>query len=215
MYNQWLWWFLITLVVGAGSIAADNKANALIVYLSKPITKSDYLLGKWMGVFLTVYAVALAPALLLYAFCALSYRNQGFFTNEPHLLWRIVFAAAMPALVHASLITGISAWSKSPRTAGLAYAGVFFVTLALSRILWVVIYRSQWNQGEFVRNLSIQGIIDTLMQHIFHVTPSYVPGAEAVSPPALPPLLALAGAVIFSGIAAARYKIRAVEVVRG
>jgi len=46
----------IALVVGAGAIAADNRSNALMVYLSKPITKGDYLLGKWMGIFLAIFS---------------------------------------------------------------------------------------------------------------------------------------------------------------
>src|ERR1041384_2888536 len=48
---QSLWLFLIALAAGAGSIAMDNRTNALQVYLSKPLTKRDYLFGKWMGIF--------------------------------------------------------------------------------------------------------------------------------------------------------------------
>lgn len=46
-----LWFFMIVLLVGAGSISNDFRANALLVYLSKPCDKRDYLLGKWFGMF--------------------------------------------------------------------------------------------------------------------------------------------------------------------
>ncbi|PYV09666.1 MAG: hypothetical protein DMG07_22665, partial [Acidobacteria bacterium] len=36
----------IAVFAGSGLIASDLKANALQIYLSKPITRRDYLLGK-------------------------------------------------------------------------------------------------------------------------------------------------------------------------
>ena len=35
-----IWLFLVALLLGAGTIANDNRANALLVYLSKPCTKA-------------------------------------------------------------------------------------------------------------------------------------------------------------------------------
>src|SRR5690349_329322 len=43
-YSQ-LVWLSLSLLVGAGAIANDNGTNALLVYLSKPCRKGDYLLG--------------------------------------------------------------------------------------------------------------------------------------------------------------------------
>ena len=45
---------VIAVAIGAGSIAADNRSNALLVYLAKPIGKTDYLIGKWLNLFLTI-----------------------------------------------------------------------------------------------------------------------------------------------------------------
>src|SRR5713101_1550988 len=38
--------FFITVYVGAGLIASDRRANALQIYLSKPLTRSEYVAGK-------------------------------------------------------------------------------------------------------------------------------------------------------------------------
>ena len=49
--GQGLFFMGITLLIGAGSISSDNRSNALLVYLSRPITRLDYLFGKWVGFF--------------------------------------------------------------------------------------------------------------------------------------------------------------------
>ena len=38
--------FLLAVYVGSGLIAQDRKANALQIYLSKPLTRLDYIAGK-------------------------------------------------------------------------------------------------------------------------------------------------------------------------
>jgi len=38
--------FFVTVYVGAGLIANDRRANALQIYLSKPLTRAEYVFGK-------------------------------------------------------------------------------------------------------------------------------------------------------------------------
>ena len=38
--------FVITVYVGAGLIANDRRANALQIYLSKPLMRTEYIAGK-------------------------------------------------------------------------------------------------------------------------------------------------------------------------
>jgi ABC-2 type transport system permease protein len=214
--------FLIALIIGSGSISADNRANALLVYLSKPITKGDYLLGKWMGIFLTLYAVALIPALLIWSFLALSYSSEGFFKDDPWLLPHLILAAAIPAAIHSSLILGFSAWSKSPSIAGANYAGLYFLgNLIVGSILGHVVMRDSPKLGNLVQHLAIEGTIDGIAQNILRVTDVEGLRGFAINPmqvgppPNLWPILAMGAALVVLGIGAARMKIRAVEVIRG
>ena len=221
---------LIALVVGAGSIAADNKSNALMVYLSKPITKGDYLLGKWMGLFLSIYAAALIPALLLYLFCIAGYRSDGFLKEDPWLILRIPFAAAVPAAFHASLLVGLSAWSKTPRSAGAAYVGLYFISYTIAGIILEKIFTTlPAGTLALLTHSSVSGVIDGLVQQIYHIPALDIPwfsggggggrergdGRVAAEAPALWYLLTLGIALCAVGVAAARARIRAVEVVKG
>jgi ABC-2 type transport system permease protein len=219
--GQTLWLFLLTLLVGAGAIAADNGANALLVYLAKPITKADYLIGKWMGVFLVIFAAAFVPALLLYVYCAGFYAGKGFFREDPWLILRIVGAAAVPAVVNASVMLGISAWCRTARVAGTAYAALYFVSAALTRIVLLARFGNDPRHTADAAAFSIGGLIDGLMQSIYGVAQKTVtfghrgPRITDVPPPDIRLLLAIAAVLVIAGLAAARIRIRAVEVVRG
>jgi ABC-2 type transport system permease protein len=221
--NQQVMLLVMALIVGSGSIAADNRTNALQVYLAKPITKLDYLVGKWAGVFLTLFAVTVVPGLFLYLYCLLSFLSDGFLKNEPWLIGRMILAAAVPATIHASLICGCSAWSRTPRMAGAVYAALFFASSIISGIAWGVRHHGNPGEGILLRHLSIEGVINGLTQNIYGVT-QHVPTFHRRSmelqqasliPPSLGWMLLLAGVMVVIGVAATRARIRAVEVVRG
>src|SRR6185503_6380430 len=57
--------FLITIYVGAGLIANDRRANALPIYLSKPLMRSEYIFGKAMVLFTFIMLVTFLPGILL------------------------------------------------------------------------------------------------------------------------------------------------------
>lgn len=222
---QLFWLMVLALTVGAGSIANDNRTNALQVYLAKPLTKADYLMGKWLGIFVAVYTAALLPALLMYLFCLLSYYDDGFLRNEPWLIAKILLACAMPAAIHAGLLVGVSAWSKSALIAGAVYAGVYFATGALSTVLWFAMYGIRGNgstaDGMLLQHASIAGIIKAAGWCVYNVSMRGGGGrgmrliAVMVDPPNHWLVGAVVVAVIAAGLAAARLRIRAVEVVKG
>jgi len=57
--------FFITVYVGAGLIAADRRANALQLYLSKPLTAWEYIAGKLAILFVFLTLVTFVPAISL------------------------------------------------------------------------------------------------------------------------------------------------------
>lgn len=230
--------FLLALVIGAGSIAADNRANALLVYLSKPITRTDYLLGKWAGIFLPLAFVSWTPAFLLYLFFLAAYTDDGFLRQNATLVLRMTAATLLPAALHASLITGFSAWSRSPRLAGALYAGLYLVLGTLAGITSGILLRNAARDDQdttravTVMSLSVEGVIRGVGMHLYGIDPQRASGPPAFGgrrrgrgngPPApfggrrppLVPLLLVGGVLIALPLAAARARIRAVEVVSG
>jgi ABC-2 type transport system permease protein len=125
--NQQIFFSLILSVFGgAGLIANDLRTGAILVYLSRPLTRRDYLLGK-MGVLLAItLSVTLVPGLLLYLI-ALALAPESF------LKWSLAWVA--PAIAVQSLALSlslsllalaVSSLSKSARVAGLGFFGLVF-----------------------------------------------------------------------------------------
>ena len=211
---------IIALVAGAGCIAADNRANALLVYFSKPISKLDYLVGKWMSIFITLTGVMLFPAALLYLFCLVSYREEGFFTSDPWLGPHLLLSILVPAILHSSLIVGISAWSKSPRIVAAIYTSLYILGGIVAAVIGGILYKNNPGMQNIIQHFSLRGLIIGIDQNLLHVI---VPvfrlqrGAptETVDIPRMWPLLAVAGTLVAGSLTVAWLKIRAVEVVRG
>jgi len=170
--------FVTALTVGSASIAADNRANALLVYLSKPLTRLDYLVGKWMAIFLLLSVVLLVPSLLLFAFMASMYYNQDFFQTNPTLFLRLIPACLVLPAIHASVVMGISAWSKSARTAGAAFAAFYLIigvmTTGIGNNLKGTGFPDKVHTGIILDFAGIDGVSSALQQRIYGVDPTGV-----------------------------------------
>jgi ABC-2 type transport system permease protein len=233
-YGQ-IMYLVVALIVGAGAIANDNRSNALLVYLSKPCTKLDYILGKWVGVFLTLLTVMTIPAMMFFAYGAMSYRAEGFFWADPWLFPQMLLMLITGAAIYSSLIIGVSSLFNQGRLAGATFAGVYFVSNFFS-LLMLILYlaasdggggrrhRHAQHMSDFAHALtgnlsycSIDGLNIGMAKAFFGTNgsvPFGLPGNQPMV--AAPPLFLMLGIVI--GVCAlslfvAWTRIRAVEIV--
>jgi len=222
---------ILALIVGAGAIANDNRTNALLVYLSKPCSKFDYAFGKWLGVFVMLVAALAIPSLGFYAYGALSFRDLGFFKQDPWLILRVLAVVPLCAALNTSIILAISSLFKQGRMAGAVYAGLYFLSNFFTQTMGAVWQVSHWKNGKFsagggseiVKNLyysSIDGLQLGLAKAILNAqginvfgTPVNVRGATPPPAPALIPCLIIVLLVALGSIAIAWKRVRAVEVV--
>ena len=151
-----LLYFVIALFIATGTIANDNRANALLVYLSKPCSRLDYVVGKWLGIFIPITAVALAPMAFFWLYGALSFREYGFIADNPLLLPKLVLLAAVPGAIHASLALGISSLFNQGRVAGATYAGIYFIPYFLTVAMKAIHISTGWE------NRPVPEIVDRL-----------------------------------------------------
>jgi ABC-2 type transport system permease protein len=119
---------IVTLLVGVGTIANDNRSNALLVYLSKPCSRFDYVFGKWLGIFLLITGVSLVPMMVFYLYGYMSFQDYGFWTQSPWLFLRLIFVSVASGAIHASLAIGVSSMFNQGRLASATYAGMYFLS---------------------------------------------------------------------------------------
>lgn len=127
--------FFVTIYVGAGLIANDRRANALQLYLSKPMTSAEYIAGKLAILFLFLVSVTFLPAMMLLLTQAIFAGSLTFISNNLYLLPAITLFSLAQVLLASTTILALSSLSKSSRFVAVMFAGLFFFTTALFNAL--------------------------------------------------------------------------------
>ena len=120
--------FFITIYVGAGLIANDRRANALQVYLSKPLTRAEYVAGKLAILFLFLTAVTWAPAIALLLVQIMFAGSLTFLRDNIFLIPAITLFSVVQVLLASMTMLALSSMSKSSRFVGIMYAGLMIFT---------------------------------------------------------------------------------------
>ena len=192
--------FIIAIYAGAGLIANDLKVNALQIYLSKPITRRDYMIGKLGVVTFFLGVVTLLPAVLLFLL-AVVFETDGKFLEQYYwALGAIVAYSFAIVLTNALLVLALSSLTKSSRFAGINFAAIFFFSQILYGILGGILRTSRVAWVALGNNLELVGNL------IFGTEPRY-------QSPAWLSLAILAALAAASALVVHR-RVQAVEVVR-
>ena len=185
--QQSLFLFFISIYVGSGLIASDRRANALQVYLSKPLTRVEYVTGKFLILVIFLLAASWLPAIALLALQMILAGSPGFIRDNPFLVPAITLFCVLEAVVSALAMLALSSLSNSRRFVAIMYVGVVFFAAAISEVLRSVTGSTAWAW------LSIEAVFDALSVAIFQV-----PDDAALSlPVALMAVVALAAASLF------------------
>lgn len=136
--------FIVSIVIGAGLIADDRRANALQIYLSKPLTRLEYILGKLMTLALVLTFITWLPAMLLLILQTLFAGSAKFLTEHLFLIPAITLVAAVQVFVSSFAMIALSSLSKSRRFVAMMYAGILFFTAAMYQALRQITTSSAW-----------------------------------------------------------------------
>jgi len=189
------------LIVGtSGAIADDRRANALQVYLSKPLTRVEYIAGKLFTPIAFVLGITLLPALLLLLVHVAFSGSLSFVVQNLYLLPAILLYSVVQALLGTFTMMALSSLSKSRRFTALTFTGAFFFTAAMYQALQRITGSRLWAL------LSPRDVVDVIGDAAFRV-----PGPRAV--PVWAALLAVV-AMIGVSILVLERRVRGVEVVR-
>ncbi len=159
--------FVITVYVGAGLIANDRRANALQIYLSKPLMRTEYIFGKLAVLVVFLLSVTFVPAILL---LFLKVAFDGSFTFIRHnlfLLPAITVASVLQVLLASFTMLALSSLSKSARYVGILYVGITFFTSAIYGALYAITGTTR------VAWVSIGANVSQVVDVIFREPPRY------------------------------------------
>jgi len=132
--------FFVVFIAGCNLIAQDRRNNALSLYLSKPISRVDYVLGKGMAVAVPVSLITLVPGLLLYFFHA-AFRDEWFLlVTNARILFAIVLFSLLVIVSGTLLILAISSLTKQGRYAAFGFIMMVIGGAVLSNMLRSALY---------------------------------------------------------------------------
>lgn len=190
---------LVSLYVGAPAIANDSSSGALVLYLSKPVSIRDYLLGKALPVLGSIGFVTFVPALLLLGLQLALSGELRLLRESPWLPISILAYGLWLTTYFGTAVLAVSSLSRSGRVAGIG-----FVALALGSEVVVRGALARFEFGFSPTFLSITGAaVDS--GHLFFGT------IESGSTPLLSAVATTA--VVVASLLILRRRLRSPEVV--
>ncbi|MGI6455009.1 MAG: hypothetical protein ACOX5R_05230 [bacterium] len=163
--------FLLTLRTGSDIIASDRRHKALILYLSKPLSKVDYLFGKAMILMFYLYLITLIPAWLMMFLNALFTENWSYLIENIPLALQIFLFSHILIVPLVFIILGLSASTKSWATSAALLAVVYFLPPLIVEILNGIFrstFGSLFNFDYWRSLLTLHSIWEKLGATIFH-----------------------------------------------
>jgi ABC-2 type transport system permease protein len=206
----------VTALIGPGLVSPDLTNNALPLYLSRPFSRVEYVLGKFSVLFVLLSLITAVPMMLIFVMKS-ALAGSSWFVENVHL----AFAITVGSLVWVTLISLVamasSAWLRwRPAAAGMLFALFFFPAgfgQAANEIL-----RMGW--GSLLNGVVV---IETIWNSLFFIgdPDGYARAAQEWNPMgrAAPPIPAwsawlIVGSVCAISLIMLHRKIRAHEVVR-
>ena len=136
--NQGFFVFVMTVYVGAGLIANDRLANALQIYLSKPLTRADYIAGKMAILITFLLLITWVPGMLLLVLQVVFSGSFQFVRENIFLIPAITLGSLVMVMAASFSMLALSSLSKSSRYVAILYAGIMIFTNAVYGVLRLV-----------------------------------------------------------------------------
>ncbi len=118
--------FLLTAWVGPGLISVDFANDGLPLFLSRPFTRTDYLLGKFSVIAGLLCTITWVPALLLFALQS-SMGGWKWFAANYWIAGSILLGSFVMITVLTMLVLAVSAWVRWKIAATALMVVIFFV----------------------------------------------------------------------------------------
>jgi len=162
---------ILTAFIGPSLVAPDLVNGSLSLYMSRPISRAEYILGKGAVIGALAGAITLLPALLMF-FVQSSLVGWNWMLNNIYLLNASVFVCSIIIAIFTLLGLAMSALVRWKIVAGALILAVFAIGKGFGAMIDNVM---RTNSGNY---LDLQTLIQIVAMDMFHTTPQsteYVP----------------------------------------
>ncbi len=125
LYIQGIAAFMLTVFIGPTLISRDLANNGLPLYLSRPISRAEYVTGKISVIFILLSLITWIPGLMLFVLQTLV-GDDGWMAQNLRVALAITIGSWVPILILALFALALSAWVKWRPIAAFLMLMVFF-----------------------------------------------------------------------------------------
>jgi ABC-type transport system involved in multi-copper enzyme maturation permease subunit len=154
--------FLLTVLIGPVLISRDLTNNALPLYLSRPFSRGEYLVGKASVLLFLLSLMTWVPGELLFLFQA--YLSGAEWTGDHAYIAVAIFVTSAVWIVMLTLASlMLSAWIKWRLAASGALFAMFTIPLAIATMI-SALFRTPWSYL-FSPSMLLKFISDDLFRY--------------------------------------------------
>lgn len=129
---------------GAGLLAEDRRSGAHLLYFARPLTRTDYLLGKFSIVALFGVLGSMLPGLVIITVAVAASPDWSFLQQEGSVIWKTLLFGGAWTIVVSSVVLAVSSLA-SRRSYALAGVFAFFMfSGAISQLLARLLKDRDW-----------------------------------------------------------------------
>jgi ABC-2 type transport system permease protein len=134
--------FFLATFIGPGQISPDLANHALPLYLARPFSRTEYVLGKISVLLVLLSLMTWVPGLLLFALQGYL-EGASWMAANGRIAAGLFFGAWIWILLLSLLALALSAWVKWKPAAGALLFGVFFVAAGFGGVINGIL-RTRW-----------------------------------------------------------------------
>jgi len=163
-FGNFIWFegyvaMIVLALAGAVLVGNDFQYGSLPFYLSKPIGRRHYVLGKMLGIGAFINLLTTIPALLLFIQAGLLYEWQSYYIDNYLLLLGILGYGLLLTVVLSLLLVATAVWVRRTVPLIMIWSGLFVLCHRVANFLVEVQNLSPlWRLIDLWNNLYLVGL---------------------------------------------------------
>ncbi len=136
---------ILFLAQGCGVISEDLRFRTFQLYFSKPLSRTDYAVGKLLGLFMLGSLVTIFPTILVGGLRMAFYVQSEFFKTVAEQVGIGLGMSLLITVVMTAVVAGLSSLTSRTGYVILSWIGVLMVPLILSGIVAIATSGADWS----------------------------------------------------------------------
>jgi ABC-2 type transport system permease protein len=153
--------FLLTVLMGPPLISRDLANNALPLYLCRPLSRAEYVIGKMSVLMILISAITWVPGVLLFLFQSYL-EGAGWAARNLRIAGAVFILSWVWIILLALLSVTISAWVKWRLAGSAALFGLYIISNIVGLMIDGML-QTRWG-GLFSWHMIMQTIADSLFR---------------------------------------------------